>query len=138
MAKFFFLSIFATLMSCNLAKVPQKQKGNLPLASQWIIEVFNDKTDKVPVTKNSYFTIQEDLKSFSGNGGCNSMSGSLKVKDDFIHFSDIMITEMACEHLAQEQIFMENLQKVNKYEIKGGELFLYQDNTLIMTMESFR
>jgi heat shock protein HslJ len=114
-----------------------KKVGHLPLANQWIIERFN--TGSVSkFTKQSFITIDKTLKTFSGQGGCNGITGELVIKNDAISFQKIASTMMYCDNMEQEQLFTKNLEATNKYKIVGGELFLYKDNTLLMTLESFK
>ncbi len=114
-----------------------KKGGNLSLANQWIIERFN--TGSVSkFTKQSYITIDKEFKTFSGQGGCNGITGELVINNDAISFQKIASTMMYCDNMKQEQLFTKNLEAANKFKIVGGELFLYKDNTLLMTLESFK
>ena len=45
---------------------------------------------------------------------------------------------MYCDNMEQEDLFVKNLELANTYKIVEGELFLYKDNTLLMTLESFK
>ena len=78
------------------------------------------------------------MSSFSGNDGCNVLNGTLKIESDKIQFKNISRTLMACEHMADGDVFVNNLTLIDRYEIIGGELFLYQGNLLVMTLESFK
>lgn len=120
----------------SAADVHFKQSG-LSLASQWVLESFNNKNFIIS-TKSSYITINNDLKIYEGDGGCNSVSGEVVVKDDTIKFGKATMTKMACDNLEQESLFIQSLNKATKYKIVGGELFLYEDDNLLMTLESFR
>jgi len=70
--------------------------------------------------------------SFSGNTGCNAMSGKFIIKGDALSFdTHVVSTKMACPGF-NEKIFLENLLKTNRYEIKDGILqFMY--NTTILS-----
>jgi heat shock protein HslJ len=144
----FFFLLLSTLIGCKSAmkkeqkselKIVEKTpKTGLSLNSQWILERF-DNVDFKTITKDSYFTINEDLNSFSVNGGCNNIGGSLIIKDNFITFTKMMRTQMYCmETMKQEDIFVDNINKTNNFKIVGGELFLYKNQELLMTLESFR
>jgi heat shock protein HslJ len=83
-------------------------------------------TGKIP-------SINFDLKTnrFSGNTGCNSMSGSFQIKQDALTFNENFIsTKMACPGY-NEQPFLDNLHKVNRYEIKNGVLQLMFNTTIL-------
>lgn len=113
------------------------EHSGLPLATQWILESFNEKGFQKN-TKSSYININDDLKTYTGNAGCNTIRGEIIVKDDNIKFDKGIMTEMACDNLKQEDLFVKNLNKASKYKIIGGELFLYEGDNLLMTLESFR
>jgi len=74
-----------------------------------------------------------DLKTnkFSGNTGCNAMTGSFVINQDALSFKENMAcTKMACPGY-NEQIFLENLLKTNRYEIKDGVLQLMYNTTIL-------
>ena len=74
-----------------------------------------------------------DLKTnrFSGNTGCNVMTGSFVINQDALSFKENMAsTKMACPGY-NEQIFLENLLKTNRYEIKDGVLQLMYNTTIL-------
>jgi heat shock protein HslJ len=66
-------------------------------------------------------------KSFSGNTGCNSMSGSFELTDSTITFNErIMLTKMACPGY-NEQVFIKNLLRTNR--------FRFEDSVLVLMVE---
>ena len=69
--------------------------------------------------------IQIDVKEskFSGNTGCNKMSGTFFAEDSAsIHFSEKMITtRMFCSGY-NESAFLQNLLRVNNYKFRKGML----------------
>lgn len=68
---------------------------------------------------------------FSGNTGCNSMGGSFEIKQDALKFNEnIISTKMACPGY-NEQPFIQNLLKTNRYEIKDGVLQLMFNTTIL-------
>lgn len=68
---------------------------------------------------------------FSGNTGCNEMSGSFINKQDALSFSqNIISTKMACPGY-NEKAFFDNLLKTNRYEIKDGVLQLMYNATVL-------
>ncbi|MCB6099234.1 META domain-containing protein [Flavobacterium psychrophilum] len=119
-------------------KIEEKKQvpNGLPISSQWILESFN--ADFQLITKNTYITLSQDLTTFTGNGGCNMIKGSLKVSQNKIKFSKITGTEMFCSAMNQESKFTSLLAIANTYKINGAQFFLYQDDKLLMTLESYR
>ena len=68
---------------------------------------------------------------FTGNTGCNSMSGSFVIKEDALSFAEqIIITRMACPGY-NEKAFLENFTKTNRFQIKNGTLQLMYNTTIL-------
>lgn len=68
---------------------------------------------------------------FSGNSGCNSMSGSFMIKQDALSFDkNINTTKMACAGY-NEKAFLESLARTNRYQIKNGVLQLMYNTTIL-------
>jgi heat shock protein HslJ len=61
---------------------------------------------------------------FTGNTGCNRMSGTFTATDDSLNFSDKMITtRMSCVGY-NESAFLQNLLRVDTYKFRKGVLVL--------------
>ena len=61
----------------------------------------------------------------SGSGGCNRVRGSFKLDGDRLSFDHMASTMMACpEGRDEEKKFMEALEKVERYRIRGSHLEL--------------
>lgn len=74
-------------------------------------------------------------KKFSGNTGCNTMSGSFEINKDALSFGANMIsTKMACQGY-NEKAFIDNLLKTNRYEIRDGVLQLMYNTTILSKWE---
>jgi heat shock protein HslJ len=134
------LFLIALCLSCTLFQKENNTaivRNGLPLACQWILERFNN-NDTLVHTKSYYINIDEKHQSFTGHAACNTIGGSMIVKGNTIKFTNIIATEMACENMHIEKLFIDNLLNATSYSIKGGELFLYHSNELLMTLESFR
>lgn len=68
---------------------------------------------------------------FSGNNGCNAMSGSFFIKEDALRFGDnVVSTKMACPGY-NEKLFVNNLLKTNRFMIKDGVLQLMYNTTIL-------
>jgi len=70
--------------------------------------------------------IQFDVKEskFTGNTGCNRMSGTFLATDSSLHFSEKMITtRMFCAGY-NESAFLQNLLRVDYYKVRKGVLIL--------------
>jgi heat shock protein HslJ len=74
----------------------------------------------------------------AGFGGCNNFGGSYKVSGSKLTVSDIFSTDMACDNMNVESIFLDALKKNDKYEITDSKLYLYSNGnvTAILTKAS--
>ena len=105
------------------------QKQDTTIAGTWhLVPVLASDTaaGKIP-----YLNFNLSEKRFSGNTGCNNMSGSFEINHDALSFGANMIsTKMACPGY-NEKPFMDNLLKTNGYEIKDGVLQLMYNTTIL-------
>jgi len=83
-------------------------------------------------------TLEFKAGQISGNTGCNHYGGSYQVEGDSIHFEGIYSTEMACPSpegiMEQEQVYLDLLRMVNRFELENGELILLVDQGPIMRL----
>ena len=83
-------------------------------------------TGKIPSIR---FNVSK--KTFTGNTGCNAMSGSFQLTDTSLIFSEqIMTTKMSCIGY-NEAAFLKNLLRSNRYKVENGTLVLLFDATEI-------
>jgi len=87
--------------------------------------------------KRAFIEFDHEKESVHGNGGCNIFGGKLAVKNKSIGISQVFSTKMYCEGVQEkEDAFFSVLEKVNRFKIKGKKLFLYQDKSLLIELES--
>ncbi len=78
-------------------------------------------------------TINASRQVFTGNTGCNSMSGSLNFSNKDIRFGrNIVMSKMACNEY-DEAGFLAALKKADNYSLNGNMLEIRQGNTLLLT-----
>lgn len=91
---------------------------------------------KMPGNDNDWSRVPElnlDLQegTFTGNTGCNSMSGRFRVSNEEVSFDDeIVMTKMACQGRYNEQAFLSNLLRINNFIITDSALQLRQLDTV--------
>lgn len=86
-------------------------------------------------TKNPVLVMDYDNKTFTGNNGCNNITGKFKLAGNFIAFDkQIISTKMACPGY-NESAFNNALLKVNKFSITGEELELSQDYIVLLSFK---
>lgn len=75
-------------------------------------------------------------KTFSGNSGCNTISGKFTINDNYLGFDkEILSTKMACTDAnsnRNEKSFLSALLKINKYTLNKDELELGQGEIVLM------
>jgi heat shock protein HslJ len=76
-------------------------------------------------TNRAFIKFDETKKSAGGNGGCNVFGGSFSKDGYQIKISQIFSTKMFCEETsAIENKFLQNLEKVTRYQFFDGKLIL--------------
>lgn len=89
-----------------------------------------------PVDTGAHLIFDIEAGKFSGNSGCNHISGTAKIKEETIAFGSIITTEVACmnEKLTKlEHDFMRLLSKgLFQYDIADQTLNLYLNNKLVL------
>jgi heat shock protein HslJ len=93
--------------------------------------------DKKPSDLGDRATImfnEKDMK-IAGKAACNSIFGGYELNRNNISFTGIGSTKMFCDGMMdKENQIVTNLQKIKKFEIKYGLLYLYgSDNELLLT-----
>ena len=79
-----------------------------------------------------YIDIDFDKKTFTGNAGCNSISGKFTTIENYIAVDkEITSTKMACPGNI-EKSFLSVLLKINKFVVNNSELELSQNDIVLM------
>ncbi len=115
----------------------QYQQKYFSLTGNWTIEFINASNRKL----NELFPkglpsiiLDEIKKTITGSNGCNRISGEFSIEKDSIRFDrPLTSTRMFCEGDG-ENIFMNTLKTVNRYQI-DSEGYLLFFNTGIMVMK---
>lgn len=108
--------------SCGTA---QQQRSTLN--GEWFLQpvlASDTATGQFPSLK-----FQLSTNRFSGNTGCNTMSGSVKHTDSTLSFNEnIRVTKKACTGY-NEQAFLQNLLMTNRYVFEDSVLILQFNQT---------
>jgi heat shock protein HslJ len=81
-------------------------------------------TGKIPTIRFNSFK-----KTFTGNNGCNSMSGTFTTdKGSLVFTGSAITTKMMCTGY-NEKAFMDNLRRTNQYKFVNGTLVLMDNGT---------
>jgi heat shock protein HslJ len=117
-----------------MAQIPQSPFVN----TTWGLEQL-DGVRRLPQTRRQVHLIFADNDStLRGFAGCNNFNGSyqININSDQLRLSRFMATKMSCPNLTFEYDFLGVLEKTTRYEIKGRQLFLYQERKLIATFQA--
>ncbi len=104
------------------------------LNRMWIIEnvVLNDsvyvRPSEMQPDRDFYFTLAED-GSFGVNTNCNTIGGQYLQKGDSISFTNIFITEMACDDMKMEVLLTQILPEVNVVDVSMDSVIRLNTNS---------
>jgi len=103
------------------------QADTTKLGGLWFLQpvlASDTATGKIPRLEFNLAT-----KRFTGNTGCNNMSGQFDFTDTTLQFNQrIITTKMACVGY-NEKAFLESLLRTNSYRLQNGILILMFDQT---------
>ena len=107
---------------------PAAQAPATPIAglegTAWVAEsIFGESVAKGVESTISFLAKAE----VHGNGGCNEYFGAWTTEGDAIAFGHLGATMMMCpeEQMEQEDSFMDALGTAERFEIKGGKLYIF-------------
>lgn len=105
--------------------------------TKWLLKKIHTAAGTEEINTKAFIKFDEDKKRAGGNGSCNTFSGSLIVLNDSISISQIFSTKMYCEGVQKtEDTFFKQLEKVNRFEIKGSALLLCHDKEVLLEFEA--
>ena len=133
MKYFFALITIATFISCSPKLSPDHSWGR----DRWVVTEMK----KVPVQlsggrRDAYINFDPNGKKFSGNGGCNQISGNYSLDKKNIHFTEVISTKMSCEDIAFENSFLSLLNTVDRYEVRGNDLLLKRKREVLLVLSA--
>ena len=105
--------------------------------TKWKLKKIHNAGSVEIITSKAFIKFNREQKSAGGNGGCNTFGSSITVSGNTVSFKDIFSTQMYCEVVRQtEDAFFKQLQKVNRFEVKGKALLLYKDMEILLEFKS--
>ncbi len=117
-------ALFSLLTSLN-GQSPEKGRAStnaVSLRGKWYLQAVLPSDTSAGRLPEIIFDINQDV--FSGNTGCNTMSGKVHITDSSIVFDDqVVTTKMLCVGY-NEQAFLKNLIRCDGYKIRNGMLIL--------------
>lgn len=121
------------LMACSsLKKIPDLG------GHRWsLVQMQNEKLDSSPV----YIQFDTSAHRFSGNAGCNRMSGNYTATGKALTFEEVISTRMACLDTRANERESQLLRLLNNhtyaYDINGETLQLKDSGKVILQFKGF-
>ncbi len=123
------------LNGCSSAKLPLADAMNL-INGKWALQSLAGQSNLGSLFANKMPALQFDTESMrvSGNNGCNSLSGPLRIEaGNKISFGQLAGTKMACPGQG-ESVFMDALNKVTNFKVDDGVMKLLAGGQELMSL----
>jgi heat shock protein HslJ len=127
-----YLFIVFTLVAC-LDCTPKLSPDSNWTGRRWVLTEMKG----VPVQlsggrRDAYVNFEAAEKRFTGNGGCNQISGNYSLDKKNIHFGEVISTKMSCEDIQFENTFISTLNGIDRYEQRGNDLLLKKKKDVLL------
>ena len=115
-----FVLVLTMMMSCKSA-VNQPVISLADLDGEWSVVTFNG---TAPSSENPLSVgINAVTERLFGYAGCNRIMGQVEYpnsKKNNIRFINVVTTRKACPDMATEQLFLETLSNISRFEVDGA------------------
>ena len=127
-----YLFVVFTLVAC-LDCTPKLSPDSNWTGRRWVLTEMKG----VPVQlsggrRDAYINFEAPEKRFTGNGGCNQVSGNYSLDKKNIHFGEVISTKMSCEDIQFENTFLSTLNSIDHYEQRGDDLLLKKKKDVLL------
>ena len=115
------------------------QKKALPLeGTTWKLAKMEAIPAKAVDAEADFFTLQFSAADtlVSGRTNCNRFFGKYELKGQKLEFENLGMTRMACPDMQYEDAFVKMLDEVDRFEIKGAELTLFDDHKALAVFKA--
>ena len=82
--------------------------------------------------RDAYINFDPIEKRFTGNGGCNQISGTYSLDKKNMHFGEVISTKMSCPDIEFENTFLSVLNSIDHYEQRGNDLLLKKKKEVLL------
>lgn len=132
--KYLFVVVVAISMAnCSPKLAPDAGWGR----QQWtVVELKGVPVQQSGGRRDAHMVFDVADKKFRGNGGCNQISGNYTLDKKEIHFTEVVATKMSCEDIEFENTFLNELNRVDRYEINGDEIRLKRRQETLIVLRS--
>lgn len=127
-----YLLIGFTLIAC-LNCTPKLSPDSNWTGRRWVLTEMKG----VPVQlsggrRDASINFEAPEKRFTGNGGCNQISGNYSLEKKNIHFGEVISTKMSCPDIEFENTFLSTLNSIDRYEQRGNDLLLKKKKEVLL------
>jgi heat shock protein HslJ len=130
---FLFLIIFSNCTG------NETKESSLYDTKWFLVKIHSGGATEEVTERKAYINFSKEKKNAGGNGSCNMFGGTLAVEGETMSITQIIATKMYCEGVQEtENSFFIQLEKVNRFEIKNDNLFLYRDKEFLLEFEKER
>ncbi len=122
----------AMLLSCSSSRNSAQLES---LNGDWVLTVFPNQTKtfaELFTMKAPELQLSSTDSRVAGSTGCNRVMGGFTVNGEEFKFGNLATTKMGCPGY-DETIYVEALNRVNRFRLNDDQLSLFQDSTLLMT-----
>ena len=115
------------------------QKEALPLeGTTWKLAKMEAIPAKAIDAEADFFTLQFSAADtlVSGRTNCNRFFGKYELKGKELELKNLGMTRMACPDMQYEDAFVKMLDEVDRFEIKGAELTLFDDHKALAVFKA--
>lgn len=132
MKNLLYLSLLVFVVSCQFPRTSDSKdfSQNL-LYKTWVLQDENGDVVSYNGQVINLQLMEDNSYRASGFAGCNRYFSSVELSEESIQFHQIGATLMACPEMDAEQMFLDLLPKINRYEINGKNLKMYQGKILL-------
>jgi heat shock protein HslJ len=101
--------------------------------TKWSLKKIHTDAGVEEVNTKAIIKFNQEKKSAGGNGSCNTFGSNFIVNNNEISFKNIFATKMYCEGVQEtEDAFLGQLEKVNRFEVKGNKLMLFENEKKLL------
>jgi heat shock protein HslJ len=125
----FILLLFVASASCT----PKLSPDSNWTGRRWVLTEMKG----VPVQlsggrRDAYLNFDAGEKKFTGNGGCNQVSGNYSLDKKNIRFGEVISTKMSCPDIEFENTFLSTLSSIDRFEQRGNDLLLKKKKDVLL------
>ena len=115
------------------------QKKALPLeGTTWKLAKMEAIPAKAVDAEADFFTLEFNAADtmVAGRTNCNRFFGKYELKGKELELKNLGMTRMACPDMQYEDAFVKMLDEVDRFEIKGAELTLFDDHKALAVFKA--